>query len=65
MVRNYTERLNIDFHLVETCSPYKTKHDDGRIYTVYTLRIVNGPKPPEKQTHKSKKHKKLYGTTRT
>jgi len=40
-------RLNIDFHLVETCSPYKIWRDDGKRYTVYTVRIVNGPKPPE------------------
>ena len=45
------DRLNIDFHLVETCSPYKRRDEtDGRIYTVYTLRIVKGPKP-EIKTH--------------
>ena len=59
--RNYNkDRLNIDFHLVETCSPYKRRDEtDGRIFTVYTLRIVNGPKPPETKT--TTKHKKLYG----
>ena len=61
MVRNYKERLNIDFHIVETCPSYKRKGDDGRIYTVYTVRIVNGPKPPEIKSNKSTKHKKLYG----
>jgi len=50
--RNYTERLNIDYHIVETHKPIKTK--DG--YTLYTLRIVKGPKPPEKpQKHKRRR----------
>ncbi|SVD07037.1 uncharacterized protein METZ01_LOCUS359891 [marine metagenome] len=43
--RNYKERLNIDFHLVETCTPYKIWRDDGKRYTVYTVRLVKGPKP--------------------
>ena len=60
--RNYNkDRLNIDFHLVETCSPYKRRDEtDGRIFTMYTLRIVNGPKPPETKTT-TKTNKKLYG----
>ena len=57
--RSYKERVNIDFHFIETCPPYKRRDDDGRIFTVYTLRIVNGPKPPETKT--TTKHKKLYG----
>jgi len=47
--RSYKERVDIDFHLVETCTPYKVWRDDGKRYTVYTLRIVKGPKPEIKQ----------------
>ena len=49
--RSYKERVNIDFHLVETCSPYKRRGEHGMIFTVYTLKLVKGPKPPEIKTH--------------
>jgi len=46
--RNYKCIRDVDYHIVETCKPIKTK--DG--YTLYTLRIVNGPKPevPKKKS---------------
>ena len=43
--RNYKERLNIDYHVVDVCTPYKVWRDDGKRYTVYTVKLVNGPKP--------------------
>jgi len=43
--RNYNERLNIDYHIVDVCTPYKVWRDDGKRYTVYTVRLVKGPKP--------------------
>ena len=38
-------RLNIDYHFIETCAPYKIWGDDRKRYTVYTMRYVHGPKP--------------------
>jgi len=39
-------RLNIDFHLVELCSPYKKRDkENGMLFTVHTVRLVPGPKP--------------------
>ena len=46
------QRVDIDFHFVETCSPYKRRDDDGRVFTVYTIRLVNGPKPNNKRKPK-------------
>jgi len=47
--RNYKERLNIDYHIVDVCTPYKIWRDDGKRYTVYTVKLVNGPKPEVKK----------------
>jgi len=50
--RKYKDIKDVDYHIVETHKPIKTK--DG--YTLYTLRIVKGPKPPEKpQRHKRRR----------
>ena len=38
-------RLNIDYHFIETCAPYKIWGDDRKRYTVYTMKYVLGPKP--------------------
>ena len=40
-----------DYHIVETHKPMKTK--DG--YTLYTVRIVSGPKPAENKWETSEK----------
>ena len=45
-------RLNIDYHFIEMCAPYKKWGGDGKRYTVYTMRYVHGPKPEIK--HKSR-----------
>ena len=45
-------RLNIDYHFIEMCAPYKRWGGDGKRYTVYTMRYVHGPKPEIK--HKSR-----------
>ena len=47
--RNYKEILNIDYHIVDVCTPYKIWRDDGKRYTVYTVKLVNGPKPEIKK----------------
>ena len=45
----YLQKVDIDFHFVETCAPYKIRDDDGMLFTVYTIRVVNGPKPKIKK----------------
>ena len=51
----YFQKVDTDFHLVETCAPYKIRDDDGMIFTVYTIRIVNGPKPEIKKKNQMRK----------
>ena len=49
--RNYKERLNIDFHFIDVCAPYKIWDEHGMKYMVYTVKLVKGPKP-ETTNHK-------------
>ena len=58
--RNYKEILNIDYHIVDVCTPYKVwRETDGKRYTVYTVRLVTGPKPETTTKHNRRKKRKL------
>ena len=51
------ERLNIDYHFIDVCAPYKIWDEHGMKYTVYTVKFVKGPKPEMTTKHKVKRRR--------
>ena len=51
----YLQKVDTDFHFVETCAPYKIRDDDGMLFTVYTIIVVNGTKPKIKKKNQMRR----------